>query len=86
MSEAIEKIWKWAYKCTCQREKCGHVWITFKDPNKLKCPKCWFLHWQYKSGGPFLNGDKEDGRKNGKRWAGKKKGGVPGDVLPGPTT
>lgn len=63
-TEAVKK--GKSYVCTCQR--CGHVWNTVKDPETLKCPKCWFKHWRYKWGGPFLNGDKEDGRKNSRRW------------------
>lgn len=84
MTEAIEWIGRDAYRCTCQREKCRHVWVSSIKPKK--CPKCQYLHWKYKWGGPFLNGDKEDGRKTGKRWPKKKKGGEPGGALLCPTT
>jgi hypothetical protein len=77
MTDAIEKVWVWVNKCTCQR--CNYSWKTFITPKK--CPKCFDCNWVYKSGGPVENEDRPDGRKL--RF---QKGGEPGDVLPGPTT
>ena len=32
-------------ECTCEREGCGHVWITKSDTLPIACPKCKSRNW-----------------------------------------
>lgn len=42
---AAKRIKVKAWACKCDREPCGHEWVTLTDQKPKVCPKCKALTW-----------------------------------------